>query len=423
MTECVNAKPAATPPISGNSGAGYYSPSSFMTQASRVGANKRKSNVVERQNPQEYPDIVAQDVKRLRTNSEELQKDEDVPSLESSLITSPDIENVDVARLSSDNARPQQQKGKSMLSQAAACFSPLFGVFQRATTVVASEDVASATATGDISCCQLSGVDENRNERQKVLNVGSAIHRAHHPAPPEVPEAAESDLDEEEDEGDDDFVEFDPLLFIKTLPPLEQCIPKYRPALLPKQTRQCKLKTLVLDLDETLVHSSLEQSSTSDFSFDVRFNNQDHVIHVKKRPHLHLFMETVAKLFEVVVFTASQKVYAEKLLNVIDPKRNLIKFRVYRDSCVMVDGNYLKDLTCLGRDLKSTFIVDNSPQAFGFQPDNGIPIESWYDDEQDDELLKMLPFLKLLSGEDVEDVRPLIASKFRLKELIAKIQL
>ena len=63
---------------------------------------------------------------------------------------------------------------------------------------------------------------------------------------------------------------------------------------------------------------------------------------MKKRPHLHEFMDRVATMFEVVVFTASQKVYAEKLLNVIDPKRNLIKHRVYRDSCVMVDGNYLK---------------------------------------------------------------------------------
>lgn len=213
-------------------------------------------------------------------------------------------------------------------------------------------------------------------------------------------------------------MEFCPLAFIKSLPPLEQCVSKYRPVLLPRQTRQCKQKTLVLDLDETLVHSSLEAVASSDFSFPVHFNNHEHIIHVKQRPHLHEFMERVSELFEVVVFTASQKIYAEKLLNIIDPKRQYIKHRIYRESCVIVDGNYLKDLSVLGRDLRNTFIIDNSPQAFGFQVDNGIPIESWYDDESDVELLKLLPFLESLA--DVADVRPHINQKFRLRELIDK---
>ncbi|KAH7683169.1 Protein-serine/threonine phosphatase protein [Dioscorea alata] len=216
---------------------------------------------------------------------------------------------------------------------------------------------------------------------------------------------------------DDDFDDFDPYFFIKNLPDLSAVVPTFRPMLLPRQTRSCPSTTLVLDLDETLVHSSLEPCEDADFTFPVNFSLREHTVYVRCRPHLRDFMERVASLFEIIIFTASQSIYAEQLLNVLDPKRKLFRHRVYRESCVYVEGNYLKDLSVLGRDLSRVIIIDNSPQAFGFQIDNGIPIESWFDDRSDQELILLLPFLESLVG--VEDVRPLIARKFNLRQKVA----
>ena len=78
----------------------------------------------------------------------------------------------------------------------------------------------------------------------------------------------------------------------------------------------------VLDLDETLVHSTLDfGEGKPDFVFEVSLNNKKHAVNVRQRPHMAKFLERCSELFELVIFTASQKLYAEQLLNIIDPGR------------------------------------------------------------------------------------------------------
>ncbi|KAF7803215.1 CTD small phosphatase-like protein 2 isoform X1 [Senna tora] len=207
---------------------------------------------------------------------------------------------------------------------------------------------------------------------------------------------------------------FDPQLFIKNLPELSDIESAGQLAVTSKESQRKKSVTLVLDLDETLVHSTLEHCDDADFTFTVFFNMKDYTVYVKKRPHLHSFMERVAEMFEVVIFTASQSIYAKQLLDILDPDGRLISRRVYRESCIFSDGNYTKDLTILGVDLAKVAIIDNSPQVFRLQVNNGIPIKSWFDDPLDCALMSLLPFLESLA--DADDVRPIIAKKFGNKE-------
>jgi CTD small phosphatase-like protein 2 len=87
-----------------------------------------------------------------------------------------------------------------------------------------------------------------------------------------------------------------------------------------------------------------------------------------------------------------------------------IQHRLFRDSCLAVEGNFLKDLTVLGREMSKIVLVDNSPHAFGYQIDNGIPIESWFDDPNDTELLKLAKFLDTLHS--CQDVRTQVRKEF-----------
>ncbi|KAJ5285491.1 hypothetical protein N7524_000797 [Penicillium chrysogenum] len=183
-------------------------------------------------------------------------------------------------------------------------------------------------------------------------------------------------------------------------PPLPPAPPPLLPAPLPHlRGRKC----LVLDLDETLVHSSFKVLERADFTIPVEIEGQYHNIYVIKRPGVDAFMKRVGELYEVVVFTASVSKYGDPLLDQLDI-HNVVHHRLFRESCYNHQGNYVKDLSQVGRDLKETIIIDNSPTSYIFHPEHAIPISSWFSDAHDNELLDLIPVLEDLAGAQVQDV-------------------
>ena len=166
-------------------------------------------------------------------------------------------------------------------------------------------------------------------------------------------------------------------------------------------------KTLVLDLDETLVHSIFinVNNSNCDISLNINFENRNIKANVLKRPGVDEFLEKMSNLYEIVIFTASLSQYAIPLIEQLD-KKKVCNFKLFREHCSFINNGYTKDLKKLNRNMNDIIIVDNTPNCYFLNNDNGFPIKSWLNDINDRELIRIIPYLEFLSN--VDDVRKYI---------------
>ncbi len=359
-------------------------------------------------------------------------------------------------------ARPEEEEATEIADGSSKLVDVIFSPMLKFLGGEEGEDVTEQTELED-SAEKLAGqpeVEEEEEPKEEEVVVEEAEEED-----VEEEDAAIVEADEGSSEGSeiDDEEEFNPYAFIKSLPAYDDVKSFCPTERLPAKDENAPPISLVLDLDETLVHCTVEPVEDADLTFPVEFHGMTYQVYVRLRPYLNEFLEAIADKFEVIVFTASQQVYADALLNLIDPgtknielsgfacflrsahvlfchvryslvplehetdsrclfflvntENKYIKHRMFRESCLSVEGNFLKDLNVLGRDLKKSVLVDNSPHAFGYQVDNGIPIESWFDDRKDTELLKLERFLRTLHG--VKDVRTVVRRSFQTYRLIA----
>lgn len=194
-------------------------------------------------------------------------------------------------------------------------------------------------------------------------------------------------------------------------PTLEELISKQ--VRLPRRKGYEKKKTVVLDLDETLVHC-VNTNEIGQVDIEIEFPTGSYTkVGLNIRPYARDLLSAISKEFEVVIFTASHKCYADKVIDFLDPERQWVHHRLYRNNCIQIDGIYVKDLRIFSdRNLKDLIIVDNAAYSFAFQITNGIPIISWYDNPEDRELFKLVEYLRVLSR--VEDIRKVNKLTFHL---------
>ncbi|KAM5466520.1 Nuclear envelope morphology protein 1 [Microsporum audouinii] len=185
-------------------------------------------------------------------------------------------------------------------------------------------------------------------------------------------------------------------------------------------------KTLILDLDETLIHSlskggrmssghmvevklSMPMASAAGPGASPAILGPQHPIlyYVHKRPHCDAFLRKVCQWYKLVIFTASVQEYADPVIDWLEQERKFFHSRYYRQHCTVRNGAYIKDLSSVEPDLSKVMILDNSPMSYIFHEDNAIPIEGWINDPTDNDLLHLIPILEAM--QHVTDVRALLA--------------
>ena len=185
---------------------------------------------------------------------------------------------------------------------------------------------------------------------------------------------------------------------------------KYTPALVPYIRAPSKKNyTLILDLDETLIH------------FNVNYNENDEGV-LKLRPGVFTFLEKIKEFYEIILFTEASEAYTKLMMEAFNNNKNnknYFDFKLYRQHAIIIGKDFIKDLSRIGRPLDKTIIIDNISQNFKLQKNHGILIKPFLGEDQNDQaLLDLIPILTNIARDEIDVKNGLM--KYR-DEIITKI--
>ena len=176
---------------------------------------------------------------------------------------------------------------------------------------------------------------------------------------------------------------------------------------LPYLKNKCPKKfSLVLDLDETLISFKLEP-------------NDENKGTIRFRPYLDSFLLKVKEKYEIIVFTSGTQDYADPLEDAIEQDEKYFDARLYRHHTIACGKDIVKDISRIGRPLDKIIIVENMPQNYRLQKENGILIKSFYGEDIYDTALLSLGDILMKIANEFNDVRKGIA-KYK-NEILNKV--
>ena len=164
------------------------------------------------------------------------------------------------------------------------------------------------------------------------------------------------------------------------------------------KTPSTKKYTLVLDLTDTLIN--------------VQYSDNHQTLIPNLRPGLFSFLNAIKPIYELVSFTTETKEYSDMILNEIEKNKKYFDYNLYTEHLTLYGNKFVKDITKLGRDIKKVIIVDDDPDNFRLNPENGIQISPYLGDSTKDDttLFELKRLLILFQRTGVDDIRKAIKS-------------